>query len=67
MGQTEYEDGDVVEVLKDGSRGIVVGQSPKYLNVLFDGYIAVPVAKSRVMKLNKHFDLKKFWESLYEI
>lgn len=65
MEQTAFEDGDIVQVLKDGSRGIVVGQSPRCVNVLFESYIAAPVLKSQVKKLDKHYDLKNLWDWIY--
>lgn len=57
--------GDVVQILKDNSRGIVVGQSPETVSVLFDSYMTIPIRKAKVAKIGRHVDLSKIWDSVY--
>lgn len=64
MEQT-FDEGDVVIILKDNSRGIVVGQSPKCVMVLFDSYTTIPILKSAVIKTGKHVDLDRIWRIVY--
>ena len=65
--EQEFKDGDVVQILTDNSRGIVVGQSPKMVNVLFDSYIAVPILKTGVYKTGRHIDLNMLWDVVYKL
>lgn len=65
MQEKRFDIGDVVLVLKDSSRGIVVGQSPQYLMVLFDSYMTIPIPKKAVYKTGIHIELDLIWNIVY--